>query len=139
MYRWAAYGAGGTLLAFYGAQAPWLQSYFAPMAPNFFTQTMNSMRPSLFANTSVYKSSVASTMREMAVNTTFNEASTSAFSQYTKSGKRKRIVAIGDLHGDLAQMKKVFHLMGIIDTNDNWAGGDHTTFVQTVRPLFESK
>lgn len=34
-----------------------------------------------------------------------------------------RIVAIGDLHGDLAATRKVFRLAGAIDAKDKWVGG----------------
>lgn len=41
-----------------------------------------------------------------------------------------RLVAIGDLHGDLEQAKKAFHLAGVTDEQGRWTGGD-TTLVQT--------
>lgn len=137
MYRWAAYGAGGTLLAYYGATNPWMQSYLQPLAPTLYS-AVNNVRPSTAFSTGMTKTSnvqptsVLSAVREMVVNTTFAEPQQPVFTSKSKSGVRKRIVAIGDLHGDLAQMKKAFHLMGIIDDKDNWAGGDYTTFVQTV-------
>jgi len=34
-----------------------------------------------------------------------------------------RIVAIGDLHGDLAAVRRVFRLAGAIDAKDAWVGG----------------
>lgn len=34
-----------------------------------------------------------------------------------------RIVAIGDLHGDLERTKRVLQLAGIVDGNINWSGG----------------
>lgn len=34
-----------------------------------------------------------------------------------------RIVAIGDLHGDLASAREALRLAGAIDTKDHWAGG----------------
>jgi hypothetical protein len=42
----------------------------------------------------------------------------------------KRVVAIGDLHGDLAATRSVLRLAGAIDANDAWIGGD-TVIVQT--------
>ncbi|PSC71506.1 calcineurin-like phosphoesterase family [Micractinium conductrix] len=40
-----------------------------------------------------------------------------------------RLVAIGDLHGDLAKARRAFRLAGLVDEQDNWAGGT-TTAVQ---------
>ncbi|KAF8686073.1 Calcineurin-like phosphoesterase [Rhizoctonia solani] len=34
----------------------------------------------------------------------------------------RRIVAVGDLHGDLANMKKVFSMAGVINQAGNWSG-----------------
>lgn len=45
---------------------------------------------------------------------------------------RKRIVAVGDLHGDYAQAIRTLKLLKIIDKDENWSGGNNTTFVQTV-------
>ncbi|KAI8061777.1 Metallo-dependent phosphatase-like protein [Gongronella butleri] len=42
----------------------------------------------------------------------------------------RRIVAVGDLHGDLANTRKTFQFAGLIDENDKWVGKD-TVFVQT--------
>ncbi len=36
----------------------------------------------------------------------------------------ERIVAIGDLHGDLEVTQRVLRLAGAIDENDRWIGGD---------------
>jgi hypothetical protein len=41
-----------------------------------------------------------------------------------------RLVAIGDLHGDLDQAKKAFHLAGVTDAAGKWNGGN-ATLVQT--------
>lgn len=35
-----------------------------------------------------------------------------------------RLVAIGDLHGDIAATRKAFRLAGAIDQSDRWIGGD---------------
>lgn len=35
-----------------------------------------------------------------------------------------RLVAVGDLHGDLAAMRAVLRAAGAIDDHDHWAGGD---------------
>jgi hypothetical protein len=35
----------------------------------------------------------------------------------------KRIVAIGDVHGDMSQMKKALKAAGLIDDNFRWSGG----------------
>lgn len=42
----------------------------------------------------------------------------------------KRIVAIGDLHGDKAQAAKVLMLAGLVDSNLDWIGGN-AVLVQT--------
>lgn len=42
----------------------------------------------------------------------------------------KRIVAVGDLHADLPQTLAVLRLVGVIDAEARWIGGD-TTLVQT--------
>ncbi|ORX49192.1 Metallo-dependent phosphatase [Hesseltinella vesiculosa] len=42
----------------------------------------------------------------------------------------RRIVAVGDLHGDLANSRKTFRMAGLIDDDDRWIGND-TVFVQT--------
>ena len=42
----------------------------------------------------------------------------------------RRIVAIGDLHGDLAATRRVLGLAGAIDDKDHWIGGD-LVLVQT--------
>lgn len=43
----------------------------------------------------------------------------------------RRIVAIGDLHGDYKQTIKVLHLANMIDDNKNWSG-NNGILVQTV-------
>jgi hypothetical protein len=40
------------------------------------------------------------------------------------SGNSRRIVAIGDLHGDLASAREAFVLAGATDTDGHWIGGD---------------
>lgn len=35
-----------------------------------------------------------------------------------------RVVAIGDIHGDIAALREVLSLAGAIDASDEWAGGD---------------
>ncbi|HEY0253492.1 MAG TPA: metallophosphoesterase [Kofleriaceae bacterium] len=42
----------------------------------------------------------------------------------------KRVVAIGDLHGDLEAAKKALALAGVLDSGDHWSGGA-TTIIQT--------
>jgi hypothetical protein len=44
-----------------------------------------------------------------------------------------RLVAVGDLHGDLSKARRAFRLAGLIDEQDGWAGG--TTTVVQVRLL----
>ena len=36
----------------------------------------------------------------------------------------RRLVAIGDLHGDFEKMRQAFQLGGLTDKEDNWVGGD---------------
>ena len=40
-----------------------------------------------------------------------------------------RLVAIGDLHGDMGKAQRAFRLGGLIDDQDRWTGGT-TTAVQ---------
>ena len=42
----------------------------------------------------------------------------------------RRIVALGDVHGDLGALRKALVLAGVVDANDAWTGGD-TWVVQT--------
>lgn len=35
----------------------------------------------------------------------------------------KRVIAIGDLHGDLDKAKESFRIGGLIDDHDQWIGG----------------
>ncbi|XP_076948062.1 shewanella-like protein phosphatase 2 [Bidens hawaiensis] len=37
-----------------------------------------------------------------------------------------RLIAIGDLHGDLLKSKQSLRLAGLIDSNDSWSGGSST-------------
>ncbi|RID51778.1 hypothetical protein BRARA_H02420 [Brassica rapa] len=41
----------------------------------------------------------------------------------TRFEKPDRLVAIGDLHGDLEKSKQAFKLAGLIDSSDRWTGG----------------
>jgi hypothetical protein len=43
----------------------------------------------------------------------------------------RRIIVVGDLHGDFENTCNVFRMAGLIDTNQNWAAGNATIFVQT--------
>lgn len=45
-----------------------------------------------------------------------------------------RLVAIGDLHGDMHKARRAFRLGGLTDENDHWVGGT-TTAVQVGPPL----
>lgn len=42
----------------------------------------------------------------------------------------RRIVAVGDLHGDFANARKVLEMSGVIDSEENWTG-NVDFFVQT--------
>jgi hypothetical protein len=48
----------------------------------------------------------------------------------TRYPSAERIVAIGDLHGDLAATRAAFRLAGVTDDEDRWIGGE-TVLVQT--------
>lgn len=48
-----------------------------------------------------------------------------------KSIYDRRIVALGDLHGDLANTLEILKFSKIINSTHNWIGGD-AIFVQTV-------
>jgi hypothetical protein len=43
---------------------------------------------------------------------------------------RGRVVAVGDLHGDLAAARRAFRLASVVDESDRWIGGD-SIVVQT--------
>lgn len=47
----------------------------------------------------------------------------------------RRIVALGDLHGDLPNTLAILKFANIIDEDHHWIGGD-AIFVQTVNTLF---
>lgn len=47
-----------------------------------------------------------------------------------KGGFTRRIVAVGDLHGDLGNAYKVLHMAGVVDEEGAWSGGVDF-FVQT--------
>ena len=49
-----------------------------------------------------------------------------------------RVVAIGDLHGDLTHALGVLQLAGVVDGEGRWAGGD-TTLVQTGAQVFDTQ
>lgn len=53
-----------------------------------------------------------------------------AFDIPTRYPAPRRLVAIGDLHGDLAATRSALMLAGAIDENDHWIGGD-LVIVQT--------
>lgn len=42
----------------------------------------------------------------------------------------RRIVAVGDLHGDMPNAQKVLHMAGVVDANGDWSG-EVDYFVQT--------
>jgi hypothetical protein len=48
----------------------------------------------------------------------------------TRFPAAERIVAVGDVHGDLDATKRALRLGGLIDAGDHWSGGT-TVFVQT--------
>ncbi|CAN0891721.1 Shewanella-like protein phosphatase 2 [Linum grandiflorum] len=44
----------------------------------------------------------------------------------TRYSAPSRLIAIGDLHGDLDKTKQAFRLAGLIDGSDRWSGGSST-------------
>lgn len=47
-----------------------------------------------------------------------------------------RVIAIGDLHGDLNKARRAFRVGGLIDENDKWVGGTTTAVqVHTYLPI----
>ncbi|XP_010278255.1 PREDICTED: shewanella-like protein phosphatase 2 [Nelumbo nucifera] len=52
--------------------------------------------------------------------------STSLHPLQTRYPSPDRLVAIGDLHGDLHKSKQAFRLAGLIDASDRWIGGNAT-------------
>lgn len=59
-----------------------------------------------------------------------NAPSVQAGSAKVTAAEAPRLVAIGDLHGDLSQARAALRLAGLIDDQGRWAGGT-TIFVQT--------
>lgn len=53
----------------------------------------------------------------------------------TKTEFERRIVALGDLHGDLPNTLAILKFSNIIDDDHHWIGGD-AIFVQTVKPIY---
>ncbi|KAI9345607.1 Metallo-dependent phosphatase-like protein [Obelidium mucronatum] len=49
----------------------------------------------------------------------------------TSSSSPRRIVAVGDFHGDFPQVHKVLRMAGILDKQEQWIGGPNTAFVHT--------
>ncbi|KAJ9057679.1 hypothetical protein DSO57_1020415 [Entomophthora muscae] len=47
------------------------------------------------------------------------------------ASQKERIVAVGDIHGDITNAKKVMHMAGATDKEGNWIGGSDLTLVQT--------
>jgi hypothetical protein len=58
------------------------------------------------------------------------QAATSAGEIMWRYPEARRVVALGDVHGDLAATRAALRLGGIIDDGDKWIGGD-TVLVQT--------
>jgi hypothetical protein len=56
--------------------------------------------------------------------------SSSASSAPSAASSPGRVVAIGDVHGDLAATRAALRLAGAIDASDNWIGGASLTVVQ---------
>ena len=51
----------------------------------------------------------------------------------------ERIVAIGDLHGDLDKTKRALRLGGLIDEAGNWTGGQTVAVQVSCHPLLSGK
>ena len=43
-----------------------------------------------------------------------------------------RLVAIGDLHGDMSKTRRAFKIGGLIDNQDSWTGGTTTAVQVTI-------
>lgn len=54
-----------------------------------------------------------------------------------KTEFERRIVALGDLHGDLPNTLAILKFSNLIDQDHHWIGGD-AIFVQTVRQIYIS-
>lgn len=75
----------------------------------------------------------------------FKDEDIKLFNQYCKKHKyypailpaKRRIIAIGDLHGDFNLTIKTLQLAKVIDNNNNWIGND--TFVVQVGDQLDSK
>ena len=57
-------------------------------------------------------------------------ASSNSTDRPTRFPAAARIVAVGDVHGDLDATRRVLRLAGLIDADDHWSGGE-AVFVQT--------
>ena len=53
-----------------------------------------------------------------------------AVSEPVKGAFTRRIVAVGDLHGDMPNAQQVLQMAGVVDEEGNWSGGVDF-FVQT--------
>ncbi len=69
------------------------------------------------------------TQQQVRLNPTRSTARDPGGLQGTRVPAAKRIVAIGDIHGDLAPLIKVLRMARLIDRKQRWIGGD-TTLVQ---------
>ena len=49
----------------------------------------------------------------------------------------QRLIAIGDIHGDLAKARAALHVAEVIDENDRWIGGE-TVVVQVCRQFLHT-
>ncbi|GLJ13105.1 hypothetical protein SUGI_0205270 [Cryptomeria japonica] len=58
-----------------------------------------------------------------------NKNGSNAAEVVTRIPSVERLIAIGDIHGDLQKAKEALKVAQVIDENDNWMGGD-TTVVQ---------
>jgi len=47
----------------------------------------------------------------------------------------RRIVSVGDIHGDYDKLKSILHHAELIDDNDDWIGTD-SIFIQLVSPKY---
>ena len=55
--------------------------------------------------------------------------SSTSFVTQAEHESARRLVAVGDLHGDYGKTQRALRLAGLIDATDHWAGGD-TVLVQ---------
>jgi Calcineurin-like phosphoesterase len=120
--RILAYGAATSLVLLFLAHALELHLYLSPDHLELFHDIKATIQAQLLGNHHVAH--------------VVTDAETLSYSELIQSyqGSRKpftrHIVAVGDLHGDLPNARKVLRFSGVVDEDFNWSG-DVDFFVQT--------